>query len=256
MDNSTETPIAGVIVAAGSGTRLGGHVPKALRDIGGRTLVARSADALVGGGCTHLVVVVADGLQEHFQAALAGINVPITYAVGGLRRQDSVVEGLRMLQVDPALAGCRVVLVHDAARALVPPSVVATVIRTVQEGAAAVIPVVPMIDSVRRDHTLTTGADGLPGHGSSVVDRSELRLVQTPQGFDLQVLAAGHAVAIREGLEVTDDAAVCEAVGHDVVLVPGHRDALKITEPFDILIAEAIVARRRAEADESQEDAS
>lgn len=235
MDESVSTPVAGVIVAAGSGVRLGGAMPKALREVRGRSLVARSADALLAGGCTHLVVVVAQGLQEHFQAALAGINAPISYAVGGSRRQDSVVEGLRVLATDPELATCRVVLVHDAARALVPPSVVGTVIEAVNGGAAAVIPVIPMIDSVRRDEH---------DAGSSVVDRSDLRLVQTPQGFDLQVLVASHAVALRQGLEVTDDAAVCEATGHPVLLVPGSRDSLKVTEPFDLVVAEAICDQR------------
>ncbi|MGD8215276.1 2-C-methyl-D-erythritol 4-phosphate cytidylyltransferase [Aestuariimicrobium sp. Y1814] len=231
-------PVVGVIVAAGSGVRLGGSVPKALRQVNGRSLVARSCDALVAGGCTDLVVVIADGLQPDFEAALGGVTVPVHYALGGDRRQDSVVNGLDVLARVPELEACRVVLVHDAARALVPPAVVATVISTVQAGAAAVIPVVPMIDSVRRDHVISGG------HGSSIVDRSELRLVQTPQGFDRQVLLDSHARAVELALEVTDDAAVCEANGHDVVLVAGSRDALKITEPHDVLVAEAICRER------------
>ena len=231
-------PVVGVVVAAGSGVRLGGPVPKALREVNGRALVARSADALVAGGCTDLVVVIAPGLQNDFEAALAGVTVPVHYAQGGARRQDSVVNGLAVLDQVPELSACRVVLVHDAARALVPAAVVGTVIATVSAGASAVIPVVPMIDSVRRDHAVTGSG------GSSIVDRNELRLVQTPQGFDRQVLLASHARAVEQALEVTDDAAVCEACGHDVVLVAGSRDALKITDPHDVLVAEAICRER------------
>lgn len=231
-------PVVGVIVAAGSGVRLGGQVPKALREVNGRSLVARSAQALVAGGCTDLVIVIAEGLQPDFEAELAIVSVPVHYALGGERRQDSVVNGLAVLSEIPELDGCRVVLVHDAARALVPAHVVSTVIATVQAGASAVIPVIAMIDSVRRDHSVAGG------HGSSIVDRSELRLVQTPQGFDRQVLLASHATAVERELEVTDDAAVCEACGHDVVLVAGSRDALKITDPHDVLVAEAICHQR------------
>lgn len=236
-----DQPVVGVIVAAGSGVRLGGQVPKALREVNARTLVARSADALVEGGCTDLVVVIADGLQPAFEAALADVGVRVHYALGGERRQDSVVNGLAVLDRVPELDSCRVVLVHDAARALVPAEVVATVVATVRAGAAAVIPVIPMIDSVRRDNVVSGG------HGSAIVDRSELRLVQTPQGFDRQVLMASHASAVERALEVTDDAAVCEACGHEVVLVAGSRDALKITEPHDVLVAEAICREREAE---------
>lgn len=235
-----DLPVVGVIVAAGSGVRLGGPVPKALREVNGRSLVARSAQALVEGGCTDLVVVVAEGLRPDFEAALVDVTVPVHYALGGERRQDSVVNGLDVLTTIPTLDTCRVVLVHDAARALVPAEVVATVIDTVQAGATAVIPVIPMIDSVRRDHVVAGG------HGSSIVDRSELRLVQTPQGFDRHVLLASHASAVEQRLDVTDDAAVCEACGHDVVLVTGSRDALKITDPHDVLVAEAICREREA----------
>ena len=237
-----DLPVVGVIVAAGSGVRLGGPVPKALRRVNGRTLVERSAQALVAGGCTDLVVVLAPGLEESFQTALTEVTVPVYFATGGDRRQDSVVHGLQVLSEIAALDPCRVVLVHDAARALVPAQVVSTVIATVQAGATAVIPVIAMIDSVRRDHAVAGG------RGSSIVDRSELRLVQTPQGFDRQVLLASHATAAEQRLEVTDDAAVCEACGHDVVLVAGSRDALKITDPHDVLVAEAICREREGVA--------
>ncbi|HSN10896.1 MAG TPA: 2-C-methyl-D-erythritol 4-phosphate cytidylyltransferase, partial [Propionibacteriaceae bacterium] len=99
-------------------------------------------------------------------------------------------------------------------------------------GASAVIPVVPVSDTIRQ----------VSATGSVVVDRSRLRAVQTPQGFAREALVAAHAAAA--GGEYTDDAAVCEALGYDVVLVPGSREALKITEPLDLVVAEAILGAR------------
>ncbi|SMO66876.1 2-C-methyl-D-erythritol 4-phosphate cytidylyltransferase [Propioniciclava tarda] len=229
MTEPTE-PVVALVVAAGSGVRLGGEVPKALREIAGRPLVLRSVEQLAGGGCTHAVVVVAAGTEDAFAAALASAPVPVRLVRGGAERQDSVRLGLDAVAADPSLAGCRVVLVHDAARALVPAAVVARVIAAVQGGAPAVIPVTTVIDSVRQV---------LPG-GSSVVDRATLRAVQTPQGFDLATLRAAHELIARDGVAVTDDAAACEHAGHSVVLVEGAREAMKITEPLDLVLAEAI----------------
>ncbi|HQD61498.1 MAG TPA: 2-C-methyl-D-erythritol 4-phosphate cytidylyltransferase [Propioniciclava tarda] len=223
-------PVVALVVAAGSGVRLGGEVPKALREIAGRPLVLRSVEQLAGGGCTHAVVVVAAGTEDAFAAALASAPVPVRLVRGGAERQDSVRLGLDAVAADPSLAGCRVVLVHDAARALVPAAVVARVIAAVQGGAPAVIPVTTVIDSVRQV---------LPS-GSSVVDRATLRAVQTPQGFDLATLRAAHELIARDGVAVTDDAAACEHAGHSVVLVEGAREAMKITEPLDLVLAEAI----------------
>jgi 2-C-methyl-D-erythritol 4-phosphate cytidylyltransferase len=126
-----------------------------------------------------------------------------------------------------------VVLVHDAARPLVPVDVVRGVIEAVRAGASAVIPVVGVSDTIRQ----------VAGAGSVVVDRSGLRAVQTPQGFARDALVTAHAAA--NGRDFTDDAAVCEACGYEVVLVPGSREALKITEPHDLAVAEAIVKDRR-----------
>jgi 2-C-methyl-D-erythritol 4-phosphate cytidylyltransferase len=223
-------PVVAVVVAAGSGVRLGGGVPKALRDLAGRPLVTRSVEQLASGGCTHAVVVVADGVQDLFADALAAAPIPCRLVLGGAVRQDSVRHGLDAVDADPALAGCRVVLVHDAARALVPASVVAGVIAAVRAGAKAVIPVVPVIDTIRQ----VTDA------GSRVVDRSVLRAVQTPQGFDRRTLTDAHAIVAADGFEVTDDAAACEYAGHDVTLVEGARESMKVTEPLDLVLAEAI----------------
>ena len=125
------------------------------------------------------------------------------------------------------------VLIHDAARAFMPAAVVAAVVDAVRGGAEAVIPVVPVTDTIRE----------VDDAGSHVIDRARLRGVQTPQGFDRRTLIASHAQAARQGVEATDDAAVCETAGHATALVRGSRDALKVTEPFDLVIAETLVAR-------------
>ncbi len=223
-------PVVAVVVAAGSGTRLGGETPKALRTVAGRSLVARSVAQLAAGGCTAAVVVVAAGMQDAFAADLAASPIPCTVVLGGAERQDSVRHGLDALGAAADLAGCRIVLVHDAARAFVPADVVARVIAAVRAGAPAVVPVVPVVDTIR----------SLDAAGSAVVDRSALRAVQTPQGFDRAALEEAHARIAAEGVQVTDDAAACEHVGHRVDLVPGSRRSLKVTEPLDLLIAEAL----------------
>ncbi|GAA1390417.1 2-C-methyl-D-erythritol 4-phosphate cytidylyltransferase [Luteococcus peritonei] len=226
-------PVVAVLVAAGSGTRLGGEVPKALVRVAGRTLVEWSMEAMAQGGCDRAVVVAAASLAEEFRRVLAGSPIPVVVTVGGERRQDSVANGLE-------LAGEHgIVLVHDAARPFVPAEVVRGVITAVAQGSPCVIPVVPVVDTIR-ERTPT---------GPQVVDRSRLVAVQTPQGFDLDTLRQAHAEAARRGLEVTDDAAVCEALGHPVHLVAGSRESNKVTEPLDVLLARAIAAGRGHEED-------
>jgi 2-C-methyl-D-erythritol 4-phosphate cytidylyltransferase len=217
------------VVAAGSGSRLGHAVPKALVEVAGRPLVRWAVDALAAGGVTGIVVVAPEAQLAEFEALLADAPVPVAVVAGGAERQDSVRLGLE------AIGPAEVVLVHDAARPLVPPKVVADVIDAVRAGARAVVPVLPVVDSVRRQTP----------DGSRVVDRSELRAVQTPQGFEAGVLREAHRNAVECALAVTDDASACEALGEDITFVPGDRAAMKITEPFDLLVAEAIVETRR-----------
>lgn len=236
MSESTEPtkPVVAIVVAAGSGSRLGGEVPKALRELGGRALVSHSLEALAAGGVTRAIVVIAEGLLPDFETVLADSPIPAAVVVGGAERQDSVLAGLDAIGGDPELVAADFVLVHDAARALVPPEVVARVIDALASGAVGCIPVVPVVDTIRR----VTAA------GSQVVDRAELVFVQTPQGFVRDVLHRGHLYVHERGLHVTDDAAVIEALGEQVVLVDGSREALKVTEPLDLLFAEAVLGSR------------
>lgn len=230
-------PVVAIVVAAGSGSRLGAEVPKALVTVAGVPLLARAVAQLAAGGVDEVVVVAPVEGREAFTEALASAPIPVTWADGGTERQHSVGNGLAVLPETSELdADAQVILVHDAARAFVPADVVARVIAAVRAGADAVVPVVPVSDSIRE----------LVEEGSTVVDRARLRAVQTPQGFRRAVIEEAHTALAEMGTVVTDDAAAAEFIGSTVTLVEGSRDAFKVTEPLDLVLAEAIVARGRA----------
>ena len=224
-------PGVALVVAAGSGSRLGGEGPKALRELDGRPLVSHSLARLAAGGVGVAVVVIAAGLEDAFAGVVAAASIPVSLVAGGAQRQDSVLAGLDAIRADPNLSGARFVLVHDAARALVPAQVVRRVIAALEAGAVAAVPVLPVVDTIRE----------VTATGSTTVDRSLLRVVQTPQGFARDVLDRAHRMVSEVGVQVTDDAAAVEALGEPVVLVAGDREAFKVTEPLDLLFAEAIV---------------
>ena len=146
MNNNTNEPVVAIVAAAGSGSRLGASVPKALVELGGMSLVRRSVLALRDGGEGHVVVTTPEGCLSIFEAALSGLD-GITCTVGGTERQDSVRLGLDVLS--ERFGPETIVLIHDAARPLVPPQVVTAVLRAVANGAEAAIPVVAVHDSIR-----------------------------------------------------------------------------------------------------------
>lgn len=233
-EHNNPVPVVAIVVAAGSGSRLGAAVPKALVPVAGVPLVTRAIERLAEGGVGEVIVVVPAAEREAFVEVLASAPVPVVWVDGGAERQDSVANGLAALpDLDEAAAEGQVVLVHDAARAFVPAEVVARVIEAVRAGADAVVPAVPVSDTVRE----------LTDTGSVVVDRARLRAVQTPQGFRRGLLEDAHAALYETRMTVTDDAAAAEYIGCDVVLVEGSRDAFKVTDPFDLVVAEAIAAR-------------
>ncbi len=178
-------------------------------------------------GIERVVVTIPSGMQPSFDEALDGASIPVSCVVGGHRRQDSVRLALKVLS---DLKNSTSVLVHDAARPLVPAVVVGRVVGALRAGASAVVPVLAVVDSIRE----------VSGGSSVVVDRTHLRAVQTPQGFDLGTLRDAHEHADSAGIDITDDAAACEAMGVAVTLVDGDRRSLKITEAIDLLLAEAI----------------
>ncbi|MDN0194222.1 2-C-methyl-D-erythritol 4-phosphate cytidylyltransferase [Streptomyces sp. S.PNR 29] len=236
----TSARTAAVIPAAGRGVRLGPGAPKALRTLGGTPMLVHAVRAMAASRAVSLVVVVAppEGAAE-VRSLLDTHALPertdFVVVPGGETRQESVKLGLDALPSD-----YDIVLVHDAARPLVPVDTVDAVIEAVREGAPAVVPALPLADTVKQVEP--AGAPGEPEPVVATPDRSRLRAVQTPQGFDRATLLHAHETVTDN---VTDDASMVEQLGLKVVAVPGHEEAFKVTRPLDLVLAEAVLARRR-----------
>jgi 2-C-methyl-D-erythritol 4-phosphate cytidylyltransferase len=223
--------VAAVVPAAGRGERLGPGTPKALRTLGGVPMLVHAVRSLAAARLVDVVVVAAPPEQVGpVRALLDAHHVPaeVRVVAGGDTRQESVRRALDAVD-------CEVVLVHDAARPLAPSELADAVASAVLAGADAVVPVVPMADTVKQVDAA--------GRVVRTIDRSELRAAQTPQGFRRSVLLAAHDAAQSAA---TDDAALVEAVGGAVHVVPGSDLAFKVTRPMDLDIAEALLARRRS----------
>jgi 2-C-methyl-D-erythritol 4-phosphate cytidylyltransferase len=218
---------AAIVVAAGSGSRLGAGVPKAFVHLAGRPLLARAAAGFLAHPRIRDVVVAAPAQLVRDAANCA----PAAHVVaGGATRQESVARALAALAPDVG-----VVLVHDAARALVPTELIDRVLDGVRApGVAGVVPALPVTDTIRRAEP-GTGALG------EVVDRSRLLAMQTPQGFIRSALVRAHAEATDA--DAPDDAALVQALGAKVVSVEGDQRAFKITVARDLELAEAMLAR-------------
>jgi 2-C-methyl-D-erythritol 4-phosphate cytidylyltransferase len=216
----------GIVAAAGSGLRLGADRPKALVGLAGRPLVGWAVEGLLAGGVAEVVVAVPAAERALFADAL---GPGVLLVDGGATRTASVRAALSAVG-----EGADAVLVHDAARPLTPPDVVARVLAALAAGAPAVIPVLPVVDT-----TVLVDDDGVV---VDAVPRAPLRRVQTPQGFDRATLAAAYA-RLPDGAELTDDAAVVRAAGVPVTTVAGDERAAKITVAHDLVLAEAQVTR-------------
>lgn len=224
------------MVAAGSGVRLGGEGPKALRLLAGEPLLVHALRNLARAGADRAVVIIRESDRSAVHAALADrVSLPVALVAGGAERQDSVRLGLATVPPDPAPA---VVLVHDAARPLVDPATIGRVIDAVRAGAQAVVPAVPVVDTIRQFDNLDDEGNGRASRG---LDRSRLVAVQTPQGFDPAVLQAAHDLVHGHGLTVTDDAGACEQLGVPVTVVAGSPTGLKITHAHDLRVAELML---------------
>lgn len=220
--------VVALVPAAGRGVRLGAGKPKALVPVQGESLLSRSVRGLLASDRVQQVIVAAPA--EEREAVVAElVDVPHAHVVdGGAARTDSV--RCALSAVDHLAPDARTVLVHDAARAFTPPDVVCAVIDEVQRGAPGVVPVLPVSDTVKEVDEA--------GAVVRTVDRTRLRAVQTPQGFQLDVLQRAHATADDAA---TDDAGLVERLGEPVRTVPGHPHALKITTEFDLAIAESVL---------------
>ena len=225
---------------------MGAGGPKALVKVGGQSLLRRAAIGLIGSGAVDCVVVTAPPDDvEAFRADIAGLEggVRVEVVAGSpASRQASVALGLQAALV--ALPGADVVLVHDAARALTPPQVVLRVVEAVRAGHAAVVPALPVTDTIK-EVALEGGRRVEPVVGTAV--RERLRAVQTPQGFATPVLLEAHRLgagrAGQEAVAAPDDASLVEAAGGSVVIVPGDELALKVTTPKDLALAEVLLDR-------------
>lgn len=223
--------VAAVIVAAGRGARMGAYRAKALLPVAGEPMLARAVGALASRPRVGPVVVVV-AHPEEARAALGPAAARVTLVRGGAERQESVRRGLR------ALPEADIVLVHDAARPLVPAALVDAVIDAALEHGAAV-PAIPPTDTVKR-----IGDDGAV---AETLPRDRLRLAQTPQGFRSDLLLAAHARAEKDGFLGTDDASLVERIGGRVVLIEGSARNIKITTAIDLMHAEALLAAEQAE---------
>lgn len=227
-----------VLTAAGSGSRLGCEVPKALVELSGRPLVWWAARGLRAGGVGTIVVTAPAASLDEFRAGIADIGGVEVVAGSDRSRQASVALGLAAL-------GQRnegdVVLVHDAARPLTPAQVTARVIDAVRAGAGAVIPVLPVTDTLK-----SVDASGVV---TGTPRRAEMVAVQTPQGFRWDVLMraheAGASLGADEAVAATDDAGLVEAIGAVVHTVAGDERSLKVTRPLDLSLAQLLAGRER-----------
>jgi 2-C-methyl-D-erythritol 4-phosphate cytidylyltransferase len=218
---------AAVIVAAGSGSRLGASMPKALVCLGTSTILDWSVRTF--GGHPQIDSLVVVGPAEAIGAIAATLPPGAQVVAGGATRHESVGRGLAVLGDDVDF-----VLIQDAARPLVPAAMISKVLAALADGADAVVPVLPVTDTIRQ----VDGREQVTG----TPDRSRLRRVQTPQGFRLAVLRTAHAAKSQLAGEVTDDAGLVEALGHSVRTVPGDDAAFKITTPHDLRLAELLVS--------------
>ncbi|GAA3701041.1 2-C-methyl-D-erythritol 4-phosphate cytidylyltransferase [Gordonia hankookensis] len=218
-----------VVPAAGSGTRLGEAVPKAFVDLGGgTTILEHCVDGILRAGVADTVVVV---VPVHLIDEAKRLVPAATVVAGGSHRSESVRAGIAGTDSD-------IVLVHDAARPFTPPDVFHRVVDAVRHGHLAVVPGLPVADTLKEVDPASAGHDT----GEAVirtVDRERLRAIQTPQGFTRAALMQAHADA--SGL-ATDDAGLAERAGIPVHVVAGDPLAMKITTPWDLRIARDVVA--------------
>lgn len=215
-----------IIVAGGKGLRMGSDIPKQFLPIGGKPVLMRTLERFREYSTElQIILVLPENQQDYWLQLCQQYHFGVKYqlANGGQTRFHSVQNGLALVPDDAD----GVVGVHDGVRPF--PGI--DVIKNCYEAARtakAVIPVIPVVETVRH----------LEGEGSVTVPRGDYRLVQTPQTFDIQLLKAANRQPYHDGF--TDDASVVESYGHSITLVEGNRENIKITTPYDIVVAEAL----------------
>ena len=216
-----------IIVAGGKGLRMGSDIPKQFLPIGGKPVLMRTLERFREYDADLQIILVLPEAQQAYWHQLCEeyhFDVEYTLANGGQTRFHSVQNGLAKVP-DDAIG---VVGVHDGVRPFPSVEVIRNCYDTART-AKAVIPVIPVVETVRQIF-----CNGL----TRTVPRDEYRLVQTPQTFDIQLLKAANRQPYNDGF--TDDASVVESYGHAITLVEGNRENIKITTPYDIIVAEAL----------------
>ena len=223
--------IVAILLASGKSTRMGEGVDKCFLSLGAKPVVAWSLQAF--DRCQDINEIILVVRKEHLGAAhtfqsMFGIRKPLKIVVGGARRQDSVLAGLRAMKPTT-----RLVAIHDAARPCVTPELVSETLKYARRFGSG-IAASPMVDTVK------VASKGMMAE--QTLDRSVLWSVQTPQAFDAQkILAAYEQFASDKARTFTDDAAVLEAAGEPARLVRWAEPNLKITTPMDLTLAAAIL---------------
>ncbi|NET00332.1 MAG: 2-C-methyl-D-erythritol 4-phosphate cytidylyltransferase [Sphaerospermopsis sp. SIO1G2] len=223
-----------LIPAAGSGKRMGADRNKLLLELHSKTLIAWTLLAAeAANSITWIGIISQPHDWDDFRAILVELNLtkPVEFIPGGNTRQESVYNGLQALP-----QSAEQVLIHDGARCLVTPNLLNACSEAILHcpGLIAAIPVKDTIKVVDANSVI-----------QSTPNREHLWAAQTPQGFDVNLLKQCHAEGVRQGWEVTDDAALFEKCGIEVRIVPGEETNLKVTTPQDLAIAEFIISNRK-----------
>lgn len=225
-----------IIVAGGKGLRMGGDIPKQFLPIGGRPILMRTLERFRDYSPTlQIILVLPKDQQDYWLQLCKEYDFKIDYQMtdGGETRFHSVQHGLALIPDDAE----GVVGVHDGVRPFPSIEVIRNCYETAREK-KAVIPVIPVVETVRKLASIRAigTIDTIP---SQTVPRNDYRLVQTPQTFDIQLLKAANRQPYNDNF--TDDASVVEAFGTEITLVEGNRENIKITTPYDMIVAEALI---------------
>ena len=224
-----------IIVAAGSGVRLGRSEPKAFVKIGGRTMLSYSLRVVASvAAIRELVITVPEGFEGAARAEVTAtsVRIPVKITCGGAERQDSVRIALALTSSESDL-----VVVHDAARPMATTKIFEACLEAASRAGGA-IAAIPLADTLKRV---------VDGAIRETIARASLWQAQTPQAFRRDVLVAAHRRAVDQRIVATDDADLVERTGTRVEVVEGSTANIKITTPSDLGIVEAIVAAKMAE---------
>ena len=226
-----------IIVAGGKGLRMGSDIPKQFLPIGGKPVLMRTLERFREYSDDIQIILVLPEAQQEYWHQLCDeyhFDVEYTLANGGQKRFHSVQNGLAKVPDDAQ----GVVGVHDGVRPFPSIEVIKNCYETART-AKAVIPVIPVVETVRQLIDSDSQLSILNSQLSKTVPRDQYRLVQTPQTFDIQLLKSANRQPYNDGF--TDDASVVEAFGHKITLVEGNRENIKITTPYDLKIAEVLI---------------